>query len=158
MNTKFPITPEGYNMLCKELEFLKSIERPNIINAIAEARAHGDLSENTEYSAAKEKQSLIEAKISDLEHKSAHAQIIDYTTISHDNKVQFGALVSVIESDSMIETKYRIVGEYEANLAQKMISITSPLARALLGKTINDEVEVLTPRGMKYYKIIGITY
>lgn len=157
MTEKFPITPEGYGKLREELELLKNSERPSVIRAIAEARAQGDLSENAEYSAAKERQGLIESKISDLEHRMTHAEIIEYRSTVSDH-VQFGAEVLLTDPESGKQVTYRIVGEYEADLAQKMISVSSPLARALLGKIVGDEVEVNTPKGTKYYTVLSIKY
>lgn len=157
MTAKFPITPEGYSRLCQTLEGLKNNERPAVIKAIAEARAHGDLSENAEYSAAKERQGLIESKIQDLEQKVIHAEIIEGCTTNNDH-VQFGAYVLLMDLETETQVKYRIVGEYEADIAQKMISISSPLARAVLGKSKGDEVEVSTPKGMKYYSVLDIKY
>jgi transcription elongation factor GreA len=157
MHTKFPITPEGYKLLNKDLAHLKEVERPNIIQAVAEARAHGDLKENAEYSSAKEKQGFIEARIADLESKQSHAEIIDYTIVQSD-KVQFGAKVTLMDYNNKLEISYRIVGDYEANIEKKMVSILSPIARALLGKAKGDEIEVFTPKGDKYYEVLEITY
>ena len=154
---KIPMTISGYENLQAEIKRLKSTERPQIIAAIAEARKHGDLSENAEYHAAKEQQAMNEAKISDLEDKLSRADVIDITKLSG-NVVKFGAMVTVIDEDTEIEAKYQIVGEFESNISEGLISISSPIARALIGKTIGDSVEVATPGGGKSYEIIKIKY
>jgi transcription elongation factor GreA len=154
---RFPISPKGYKQLEKELLQFKTIERPAIIAAIAEARAHGDLSENAEYSAAKEKQSFIEAKIADLEARIARAHVIDETKIVSDS-VQFGATVKIVDEESGEKIIYKIVSEYEANLELKMISYLSPVAKALIGKKVGESIEVSTPGGFKYYEIISIEF
>lgn len=160
-NDKFPITPKGYQMLTEELSHLKSIERPTVITEIAEARAHGDLSENAEYNAAREKQSFIEAKIADLENKIARAEIINIKELTDSQsvrQVKFGATVRIIDEDTDKESEYSIVGDYEADLNKGMISILSPLAKALLGKSEGDSIEVITPKGTKYYNILSVLY
>jgi len=154
---KFPITASGYTRMEAELKNLKSVERPAIIVAIAEARAHGDLSENAEYSAAKEKQSFIEGRINELEDKVSRSEVIDIKTLKNDT-VKFGATVTVADDDSGDESKYQIVGEYEADIKVNRISITAPLARALIGKKVGDSVEVKTPKGAKGYEILKIEY
>ncbi|CAG7588978.1 MAG: transcription elongation factor GreA [Candidatus Midichloria sp.] len=154
---RIPITPEGYQRLLEELTHLKSIERPAVIAAIAEARAHGDLSENAEYSAAREKQGFIEAKIADLESRIARAEVIDVKELTG-NQIKFGATVTLLNEENDSEVKYQIVGEYEADLNSGLISISSPLAKALLGKSVGDQIEVATPKGIKYYDVITITY
>lgn len=154
---RIPITPKGYQMLLEELTHLKSIERPAVIAAIAEARAHGDLSENAEYSAAREKQGFIEAKIADLESRIARAEVIDVKELTG-NRIKFGATVTLLNEENDSEVKYQIVGEYEADLNSGLISISSPLAKALLGKSVGDQIEVATPKGIKYYDVITITY
>lgn len=157
MSERFPITPEGYKRLSDELHSLKNVERPAIINAIAEARSHGDLSENAEYQAAREKQSFIESKIADLEDKAARAEVIDITKISGD-KIKFGATVDLIDEETEEEMQYKIVGDYESNVEKGFLSVSSPLAKALLGKSEGDSVEVFTPKGRKYYEILSLKY
>ena len=154
---KIPMTINGYENLQAEIKRLKTNERPQIIAAIAEARKHGDLSENAEYHAAKEQQAMNEAKISDLEDKLSRADVIDITKLSG-NIVKFGAMVTLIDEDTEKEAKYKIVGEYESNISEGLLSISSPIARALIGKTIGDSVEVATPGGGKSYEIIKIKY
>ena len=154
---KIPITQEGYNALEKELKSLKSVERPAVIEAIATARAHGDLSENAEYHAAREQQSFIEGRIKELEAVISKAQIIDPASFSG-NVVKFGATVMIICEDTDAEETYMIVGEYEADAEMKRISVTAPIARALIGKSIGDSVEVRTPGGRKSYEIVDVKY
>ena len=154
---KIPMTINGYENLQAEIKRLKTNERPQIIAAIAEARKHGDLSENAEYHAAKEQQAMNEAKISDLEDKLSRADVIDITKLSG-NIVKFGAMVTLIDEGTEKEAKYRIVGEFESNISEGLLSISSPIARALIGKTIGDSVEVATPGGGKSYEIIKIKY
>ena len=151
------MTINGYENLQAEIKRLKTTERPQIIAAIAEARKHGDFSENAEYHEAKEQQSMNEAKISDLEDKLSRADVIDISKLSG-NIVKFGAMVTVIDEDTEKEAKYQIVGELEANISEGLISISAPIARALIGKTIGDSVEVATPGGGKSYEIIKIKY
>jgi len=157
MTERFPITKQGCEALVEELQRLKTIDRPNIIQSIAEARAHGDLSENAEYTAAKEKQGFIEAKISDLQNKLGRAEIIEYQDFSGD-QIQFGAKVVLQDLENNREYHYRIVGDYEADLSLQLISIFSPLAQQLIGKKIGEEIEVEIPRGFKSYKIMHVTY
>ena len=152
---RFPITKEGYRRMEVELAHLKQIERPAIIQAIAIARAHGDLSENAEYSAAKEKQGFIEAKIKDLEEKISFAEIIDISTINPDT-VKFGTTVNVMDEDTEKCKEYKIVGDYESDIDNGLLSISSPLAKALLGKKEGESVEINTPGGIKYYEIQSI--
>lgn len=154
---KFPITPSGYKKLEAELQHLKVVERPAVINAIAEARAHGDLSENAEYTAAREKQGFIEAKILDLENQISRAMVIDMSDFKG-TQVKFGARVTLLDEESEAEIVYTLVGNYEANLNEGRISIDSPLAKALIGKNKGDNIEVTTPRGTKYYEIILVEY
>ncbi|MDE3015426.1 MAG: transcription elongation factor GreA [Pseudomonadota bacterium] len=154
---KLPITAAGYARMEAELKNLKSVERPAIIAAIAEARAHGDLSENAEYHAAKEKQSFTEGRINELEDKVSRAEIIDIKSLTNDS-VKFGATVKLADEESGDETSYQIVGEYEADLKAKKISITAPLARALIGKKKGDSIEVSTPGGQKSYEVLSIAY
>lgn len=152
------MTVTGMGRLTAELERLKSVERPRVIQAIAEARAHGDLSENAEYHAAKEQQGLLEARIKDLEHKFANAQVIDPATVNANGKVVFGATLELHEEHSGQDVTYQIVGDYEADIAQGKISISSPIARALIGKEEGDVVQVQVPGGMRQYEILNIRY
>lgn len=154
---RIPMTAEGHAALDAELKNLKSVERPAIIAAIAEAREHGDLSENAEYHAAKEKQSFIEGRVQELEDKLARAEVIDMTKLSG-SKVVFGATVTIIDVESEKESTYRIVGEDEANIEHGKISNTSPLARALIGKEAGDEAEVAAPGGARSYEIASVKY
>ena len=155
---KVPLTVTGAEKLKAELHRLKTVERPRIIQAIAEARAHGDLSENAEYHAAKEQQSFMEGRIADLEAKLANAQIIDPLTVRADGKVVFGATVDLLEEGGQKEVTYQIVGDDEADIAQGKISISSPIARALIGKESGDVVEVKVPDGIRQYEILDIRY
>ena len=154
---KIPMTQEGYEKLQDELKKLTSKDRPNIIAAIAEARGHGDLSENAEYQYAKEQQSLIEGRISDLESTISRAEIIDIKNMTG-NDIKFGATVEIEDDESSKKYKYQIVGEYESDIENKKISITSPLARGLIGKSKDDNVEVNSPKGIKSYTIISVKY
>jgi len=154
---KFPITQQGYEKLEKEIKQLKYVERPAIIEAIATAREFGDLSENAEYHAAREKQSFIEGRILDLEGKFSRSEIIDTSKLSADS-VKFGATVKLIDDDTEEENTYHIGGEYEADISKKRISTQSPLAKALIGKSIGDIVEVATPKGGKAYEIVEISF
>jgi len=154
---KVPMTVEGFKKLETELHRLKSVERPRIIQAIAEARAHGDLSENAEYHAAKEAQGLNESKVAELEDKLSRAEVIDTTKMSGD-KIKFGATVSLIDEDTDEKVKYKIVGEMEADVREGKISISSPIARALIGKGKGDTAEVTTPKGSKAYEIVKIEW
>jgi transcription elongation factor GreA len=154
---KIPMTIIGHEALQSEIKRLKTIERPAIISAIAEARKHGDLSENAEYHAAKEQQAMNEAKISDLEDKLSRADVIDISKLSG-NIVKFGANVTLVDEDTEKESQYQIVGEFESDITKGLISISSPIARALIGKSIGDSVEVATPGGGKSYEIIQISF
>lgn len=151
------MTKGGFDRLESELQHLKNVERPNIIKAISDAREHGDLSENAEYHAAKEKQSFIEGRIAELEDKVNRADVIDVSKISGDD-VKFGASVRVCDDDTDEEHTYQIVGSDEADVKKGLLSITSPLARALIGKKVNDSVEVTTPNGGKGYTLLDIKY
>ena len=151
------MTAEGYTALDAELKRLKTLERPAVIQAIAEARAHGDLSENAEYHAAKERQSFIEGRVAEIEDKIARAQIIDISKLSG-KQVKFGATVNLLEEDSGAKAKYKIVGEDESDVKGGKISITSPIARALIGKEEGDVVEVMAPGGPKSYEIVKVKY
>ena len=153
---QIPITTEGFKALEAELHNLKSVERPAVIQAIAEAREHGDLSENAEYHAARERQSFIEGRIKELDAASSLANIIDPTTLSGD-MVKFGATVVVVDDDDK-EMTIQIVGPYESNSDQGKISMTAPMARALIGKSVGDSVEVSTPKGKKNYEILKVIY
>ncbi|MEQ1709025.1 MAG: transcription elongation factor GreA [Terricaulis sp.] len=154
---KIPMTAEGYQALDAELKRLKTVERPSVIQAISEARAHGDLSENAEYHAAKERQSFIEGRLLELEDKIARAQIIDVSKLSG-KQVKFGATVNLIEEDSGDKSKYKIVGEDESDVKAGKVSITSPIARALIGKEEGDVVEVMAPGGAKSYEIVKVKF
>lgn len=154
---RVPMTTEGFEKLETELYRLKSVERPRIIQLIAEAREHGDLSENAEYHAAKEAQGLNEAKVADLEDRLRRADVIDTSKLSG-TTVKFGALVTLVDEDTDEEVKYQIVGDYEANVREGKISISSPIARALIGKSKNDSVEVVTPKGARSYEILKIEW
>ena len=154
---KFPITSQGFEQLEIELRNLKSIERPNIIKSIAEAREHGDLSENAEYHAAKEKQSFIEGRIADLESKISRAEVINTKKLKG-NKIIFGATVTLGDMDSKKNIIYQIVGTEEADVENGKISISSPLAKALLGKKIDDTVEVYSPGGSREYEVEDIKF
>ena len=151
------MTSDGYSKLKEELKKLTSEDRPNIIAAIAEARGHGDLSENAEYQYAKEQQSLIEGRISDLESSISRAEVIDIKSISG-NDVKFGATIEIEDDDTGQKQKYQIVGEYESDIENKKLSINSPLARGLIGKSKDDNVEINSPKGLKSYTIISVKY
>ena len=157
MVERFPISKEGMNKLEIELNNLRFVERPNIIKSISEARAHGDLSENAEYHAAKEKQGFIEAKISELEDKISRAEIIDISQVRGE-QVKYGASIRLLDEDTEKEIAYKIVSEYEADVSKGMISITSPLSKALIGKKVNESLEFNTPKGIRYYKILSVDY
>jgi len=151
------MTAEGYQALDAELKRLKTVERPSIIAAIAEARGHGDLSENAEYHAAKERQSFIEGRVAELEDKIARSQVIDVSKLSG-KQVKFGATVQLLDEDSGDKSKYKIVGEDEADVKAGKISILSPIARAMIGKEEGDVVEVMAPGGAKTYEIVKVKY
>ena len=154
---KIPMTANGYDNLQKELKKLLNEDRPNIIEAIAEARSHGDLSENAEYQYAKEQQSLIEGKIQELESTSGLAEIIDVSQLSG-KEIKFGATIEIEDNDSGTKSKYQIVGEYESDINNKKLSINSPLARGLIGKTKDDIVEVVSPKGTKSYSVLSVKF
>lgn len=155
---KVPVTVRGHQMLTEELKRLKSVDRPQVIQAIAEAREHGDLKENAEYHAAKEQQGFIEGRIKELEGKLSNLQVIDVTTLNATGKVVFGATVDLLDVDSDQETTYRIVGEDEADIKTGLISFTSPIARALIGRNEGDEVVFDAPAGQKTYEVIEVRY
>ena len=154
---KVPMTPAGYAGLEEELKKLKSVERHEIIKAIAEAREHGDLSENAEYHAARERQSFLEGRVIELEGLISRADIIDPTTLSGDT-IKFGATVKLIDEDTEEEKSYRLVGEVEAEIEAGLLNINSPLARALIGKEVGDSVEVSTPSGGRCYEVLEIGF
>ncbi len=157
MTGKVPMTAEGYRRLEAELDRLKNTERPAISKALEAAREHGDISENAEYHAAKERQGLVEARIADLEDAVRRADVIDVSKLSG-TTVKFGATVIVADGDTDVETTFMIVGSHEANASNGRLSVTSPLARALIGKTAGDVVEVTTPSGGKSYEVIEVTF
>lgn len=156
--TKVPLTAHGAEKLKAELHRLKTVERPRIIQAIAEARSHGDLSENAEYHAAKEQQGFIEGRIADLDARLSKAQIIDPLTIRANGKVVFGATLDLLDEDSDAQVTYQIVGDDEADINDGKISISSPIARALIGKESGDVVEVKVPNGLRRYEILDVRY
>ena len=154
----FPITKRGAEMLKAELHRLKTKDRPEVINAIAEARAQGDLSENAEYDAAKDKQGFIEGRILEIEGKLAAAQVIDPASLDAEGRVVFGSTVDLEDEDSGAKVTYQIVGEDEADLKQGLISVNSPIARALIGKSSGDVAEVQAPGGARHYEIVDVRY
>lgn len=151
------MTAAGYQKLLDELKHLKSVERPNVIVAIAEAREHGDLSENAEYHAARERQSFIEGRVAELEDVISRAEVIDVSKLTG-KQIRFGATVKLADEDTDEEQTFQIVGAMESDIKSGMLSITAPLARALIGKTVGDAVEVSTPRGSKSYEIIDVEF
>jgi transcription elongation factor GreA len=151
------MTASGFASLEEELKHLRSVERPAVIKAIAEAREHGDLSENAEYHAARERQSFIEGRVAELEDKISRAEVIDPSKLSGDT-VKFGATVTVVDEDTDEESTYMLVGEDEADVKQGKIAITSPIARAIVGKAVGDSVEVTTPRGAKQYEVLKVEF
>ena len=155
--TKIPMTADGYARLEEELRHLKGVARPEVIRAIAEAREHGDISENAEYHAARERQSFIEGRLAEPEDKISRAEVIDPATLSG-KQVKFGAHVTLIDEDTEEKSVYQIVGEDEADIKAKRLAITSPLARALVGKAVGDQVEVVTPGGSKSYEISKVAF
>jgi transcription elongation factor GreA len=154
---KVPLTVKGYAALEEELKQRQQVERPRIIQAISEARSHGDLSENAEYHAAKESQALNEGRILELESLLARAEVIDIAKLSGD-RIKFGATVKLVDEDTDEEKTYQIVGEPESDVRSGRVSVASPIARALLGKTIGDTVEVSTPGGGKSYEVVGVSF
>ena len=153
-----PITKLGAEKLREELKHLKTVERRKIIAAISSAREHGDLKENAEYHAARERQSFIEGRIKDIEFHLSESEIIDIAQLKHNNKIVFGAMVKLLDMASETEHTYQIVGEIEADIKQNKISVTSPLARAMIGKSEGDSIIVETPSGEKIYKILTLSY
>ena len=156
--SKVPMTVRGHELLQHELKKLKSVDRPQVIEAIAEARAHGDLKENAEYHAAKEQQGFIEGRIKELEGKLSHLHVIDVTAIDAKGKIVFGSTVELLEEDNNKEIEYRIVGEDEADIKHGLISYTSPIARALIGKSEGDIVSFQAPGGEKTFEILEVKY
>ncbi|WIM05629.1 MAG: transcription elongation factor GreA [Candidatus Nitricoxidivorans perseverans] len=156
--SKFPVTLRGAEMLREELKRLKTVDRPAVVAAIAEARSHGDLSENAEYDAAKERQGFIEGRIAEVEGKLGNAQVIDPAALDADGRVVFGATVEMEDADSGQTVVYQIVGDDEADLKQGKISLNSPVARAMIGKYSGDVVEVQTPGGRREYEILDVRY
>jgi transcription elongation factor GreA len=154
---KIPMTAEGHQALDDELKHLKTVERPAVIAAISEAREHGDLSENAEYHAAKERQGWIEGRVQELEDKIARAQVIDTSKMSGDT-VKFGATVTIVDEDTDAESTYRIVGDDEADVKAGKVSLSSPIARALINKEVGDVVEVNAPGGAKSYEILKVEW
>ena len=155
---KVPMTARGAELLQQELKKLKSQDRPDVIKAIAEARAHGDLKENAEYHAAKEQQGFIEGRIKEIEGKLSHVQVIDVTTVDAKGKIIFGSTVELLDEQTGKEIVYKIVGEDEADIKVGMISLTSPIARALIGRTEGDEISFSAPGGEKHYEVIEVRY
>lgn len=154
---KIPMTAEGYSRLKDELKKLTSEDRPNIISEIADARSHGDLSENAEYQYAKEQQSLIEGRITDLESSISRAEIIDVKSITGD-EIKFGATIEIEDEETEKKQKYQIVGDYESDIENGKLSISSPLARGLIGKSKDDSVDINSPKGQKSYTILSVKY
>ena len=155
---KYPLTVVGADMLRAELQHLKSVERPSVILAIAEARAQGDLSEDAEYDAAKEKQGFVEGRIADLEGKLSNAQIIDPTSLDAEGRIVFGATVELEDTNSGESVTYQIVGDDEADIKKGKISVSSPIARALIGKYAGDSADVQAPGGVRQYEVLDVLY
>ena len=155
---QIPITVRGAELLREELDFLKNVRRPEIINAIAEAREHGDLKENAEYHAAREQQGFCEGRIQEIEGKLGNAQIIDVTKIPNNGKIIFGSTVTLLNIDTDEEQKYRIVGDDEANIKEGLISVNSPIARGLIGKEVDESVTIKTPGGNVEFEVIAVEY
>lgn len=154
---RYPVTTSGFVAMESELRTLKTVDRPAVIKAIAEAREHGDLSENAEYAAAREKQSFIEGRIQELEARVSRAEVIDPAKLSG-NQVKFGATVTVVDEETEETNTYQIVGDVEADITSKKLAISAPLSRALIGKKVGDSVEVTTPKGLKFYEITKVEY
>ncbi|MBI3441509.1 MAG: transcription elongation factor GreA [Proteobacteria bacterium] len=157
MTKKVPITLAGFTQLQEEIKVLKTIDRPNVIQAIAEARSHGDLKENAEYHAARERQSFIEGRIQDLDDRLSRVDVIDPAKMTG-TVIKFGATVKIVDEDTSEEHTYQIVGEYEADFERGKLSFTAPLSRALIGKTVGDGIEVKTPKGAKAYEVLTVVY
>ncbi|MCC6379999.1 MAG: transcription elongation factor GreA [Burkholderiales bacterium] len=156
--TKVPMTVQGAGRLKAELQRLKSVERPAVVQAIADARSHGDLSENADYDAARERQGFIEGRIAEIEHKLAGAQVIDPALIDGDGRVVFGATVEIEDVESGARRTWQIVGDDEADVRENKVSVSSPLARALIGKSEGDSAEVQAPGGSRHYEIVAVRY
>jgi len=156
--SQYPMTVHGADALREELNYLKTVKRPEIVNAIAEAREHGDLKENAEYHAAREQQGFCEGRIQDIEGKLGNAQVIDVTKIPNHGKVIFGVTVTVLNIETEEEVKYQIVGDDEADIKQNRISVNSPIARGLIGKEVDSEIEISTPGGLVEYEIIAVEH
>ena len=154
---KIPMTAEGYDRLRQELKRLKTVDRPAVIRAIAEAREHGDLAENAEYHSARDRQSFIEGRLAEIEDKIARAEVIDVSKLSG-SVIKFGAKVTLADEETDEEQTFQIVGEDEADISQGRLSVTSPLARALIGKQTGESVEVATPRGAKSYEVVTVAF
>ncbi len=157
MSNRIPMTPEGHSRLTVELKRLKTVERPAVIKAIAAAREHGDLSENAEYHAARERQGFIEGRVMELEDKLSRAEVIDINGLAG-SKVMFGARVEIVDEETDEQQAFQIVGPEEAEIANGLLSIQSPLAQAMLGKEAGDSIEVTTPRGVRYFEILTVTF
>jgi len=155
---QYPMTAKGAETLRFELENLKTVKRPEIVNAIAEAREHGDLKENAEYHAAREQQGFCEGRIQDIEAKLSNAQIIDISKLTNNGKVIFGTTVTIVNVETDDEVTYKIVGDDEADIKQNLISVNSPIARGLIGKMLDDEIAIKTPGGTIEYEIINVQY
>ena len=155
---QYPMTAKGAETLRSELENLKSVKRPEIVAAIAEAREHGDLKENAEYHAAREQQGFCEGRIQDIEAKLSNAQVIDVSKLNNTGKVIFGTTVTIVNIDTDEEVTYRIVGDDEADIKKNLISVSSPIARGLIGKMLDDEIAIVTPGGTMEYEIIDVQY
>ena len=154
---KIPMTADGYNRLREELKRLKTVDRPAIIRAIAEARDHGDLAENAEYHSARDRKSFVEGRLAEIEDKIARAEVIDVSKLSG-SVIKFGARVTLADEENDEEQTFQIVGEDEADISQGRLSVTSPLARALIGKRTGESVEVATPRGVKSYEVVTVAF
>lgn len=157
MEARYPMTQAGFNRLEAELKQLKNVERPAVIQAIGEAREHGDLSENAEYHAAREKQSFIEGRVLELEAVVAHAEVHDIASFTGDS-IKFGATVKLVDEETDEEVTYQLVGDYEAKIEEGRLAISAPIARALIGKKSGDSVEVKTPKGERYYEVLEVTF
>jgi len=157
MTQRIPITKQGLSRMEEELKHLKSVARPEVIRAISQARDHGDLSENAEYHAARERQSFIEGRLAELEDKIARSEVIDVATLSG-KTVKFGATVTIVDEDTDEELTYQLVGEVESDVKAGRLAINSPLARALIGKSVGDSVDVMTPNGDKMYEILKVKF
>ena len=155
---RMPMTAEGAELLRRQLDELKSVERPRVIQALAEARAHGDLSENAEYHAARERQGFIEGRIATIEEALAIAEIIDVTKIDAEGKIVFGATIELFNLDTEQEVRYQIVGEMEADIGQGLLSVTAPIARAMIGKEEGDVIQVNAPGGIGEYEVLSVAY